>query len=663
MSVVACPRVSTDLPLPYECIVFRDGVHCQTFEDGCVAQAWADARGLDLEEDEDEWLTYQDAVRAVMQPRESQYLSFREGLAKWEQRRREGQDFVRSLMQEHDLAPPPPLRDAMGRRLRHDHNHKYSFDAEAYIKSGKASRELVEDWHDPKAHEAYIKETMPVAHVSSLIDRLHARKDAPLPEKTRVQIAEDSPDEEKFANKIVRLVESECDLFHDQSGTTYAVISGRVVRLASPEMKSWIAGACKKTWHTVASPAAIDEARLALDACARFDRDARGVHVRVAEHEGAIYVDLGDEAGAYVEVTRDGWTVRDGVPPVMFRRPGAMRPLARPVRGGTLAELRPFVNAADDDAHHLFAAWLVAAFRPGRPFPILAIHGEQGTAKSTACRVARDLVDPNKSPLRTLPRSEDDLIVAAVHSHVVSFDNLSGVQPWLSDALCRLATGGGLSKRTLYADDAETVIEAIRPIVVNGIDDVATRHDLADRCLVLRLDPIAKGKRRDEASFWRAFDDASPRILGVLLDGVASALRGLDGVDVPELPRMADFAKWIVAAEPGLGLAKGTLLAAYERNIASVVKVAIDASPLASAVQALLTAPHPLEWKGTAGELLDELNRISPMSRVHRSWPSSSMSLPASLQRVAAMLRKVGVSVGYGERDEQRRRVWKLSRT
>ena len=85
----------------------------------------------------------------------------------------------------------------------------------------------------------------------------------------------------------------------------------------------------------------------------------------------------------------------------------------------------------------------------------------------------------------------------------------------------------------------------------------------------------------------------------MLLDGVVSALRRLPEVQIPELPRMADFAKWIAAAEPGLGLPSGTLLAAYERNRARVVDVALDASPVATAVGALLDKPASGgEWEG-----------------------------------------------------------------
>src|SRR5262249_27693950 len=160
-------------------------------------------------------------------------------------------------------------------------------------------------------------------------------------------------------------------------------------------------------------------------------------------------------------------------------------------------ELRPMVNLPDEDSWILFVAFLVAALRPGRPFPVLAVNGEQGSAKSTLCRVARALIDPNAAPLRRPPRDERDLMIAAKNGWLVALDNLSGIAPALSDALCTLATGGGFGTRELYTDDEEILFSATRPLLLSGIEDVATRPDLLDRSLCLTLSEIGEEARRD----------------------------------------------------------------------------------------------------------------------------------------------------------------------
>src|SRR5207344_770168 len=111
-------------------------------------------------------------------------------------------------------------------------------------------------------------------------------------------------------------------------------------------------------------------------------------------------------------------------------------------------------------------------------------------------------------------REERELMIAANNGYVLAFDNLSGLPSWLSDALCRLATGGSFAARRLYTDDEEVLFEAARPILLNGIEDVISRPDLGDRAIFLTLAPIAEADRRPEDELWREFEKARPRILG-----------------------------------------------------------------------------------------------------------------------------------------------------
>src|SRR5262249_32777556 len=146
-----------------------------------------------------------------------------------------------------------------------------------------------------------------------------------------------------------------------------------------------------------------------------------------------------------------------------------------------------------------------------------------------------------------------DLMIAATNSWVVAYDNMSGLPPHLADALCMLATGGGFGTRQLYTDDEEKLFDATRPIIINGIEDLATRSDLEDRSVSLTLPVIPPGRRRDEEGLWRQYEAARPRVFGALLDAVSTALRGHAHVRLEVKPRMADFAVWSVAAAPALG--------------------------------------------------------------------------------------------------------------
>src|SRR5439155_26063858 len=114
--------------------------------------------------------------------------------------------------------------------------------------------------------------------------------------------------------------------------------------------------------------------------------------------------------------------------------------------------------------------------------------------------------------------------------------NLSGLPHAPSDAFCRLATGASFGLRQLYTDADEVLFPAARPILLNGIEDVISRPDLADRAIFLTLPPIADRRRRSERQLWRDFEEARPRILGSLLDAAAHGLRNLPGIHLKQLP-------------------------------------------------------------------------------------------------------------------------------
>ena len=226
--------------------------------------------------------------------------------------------------------------------------------------------------------------------------------------------------------------------------------------------------------------------------------------------------------------------------------------LAIAAPGGSVATLRSFLNVKSDTDFVLAVAWALACLRNRGPYPVIVLSGEQGSAKSTFSAMLRALLDPNTAPLRALPREVRDLFIAASNGHVLAFDNVSGLLAWISDTLCRLATGGGFAVRQLYTDQDEVLFDAARPVILNGIEDIVTRPNLADRAVFLTLEPIPEERRRPEAELWAAFEAERPRILGVLLDAVVEGLKRLPETHLPKLPRMAGFALWATACETAL---------------------------------------------------------------------------------------------------------------
>ena len=282
----------------------------------------------------------------------------------------------------------------------------------------------------------------------------------------------------------------------------------------------------------------------------------------------------------------------------------------------------------------------MATFKPIGPYPVASLLGEQGSAKTTAARMARALVDPNSAGLRAEPRNAHDLAIAAGNSWCVAYDNLSSIRPWLSDALCRLSTGGAFATRELYSDDAEVLFEAMRPVLLTGINEVATRGDLLDRSILINLPRIPEAARKQERELWEAFEADRPRLLGALCDAVSRALARQEEVVLESLPRMADFATWAVSAEPALGLEEGEFMRAYVGNRAAGNELALEASPIWLALQSVLQDGGHV---GTATELLSKLeDAADERTRRQRGWPSSPSILGKQLRRLAPNLRAAG---------------------
>ena len=70
-----------------------------------------------------------------------------------------------------------------------------------------------------------------------------------------------------------------------------------------------------------------------------------------------------------------------------------------------------------------------------------------------------------------------------------------------------------LSTRRLFTDQDEMLFAAARPIILNGIEEVITRPDLADRAILLMLAPIAERQRRPETALWRSSSSPDPTFL------------------------------------------------------------------------------------------------------------------------------------------------------
>jgi hypothetical protein len=448
-------------------------------------------------------------------------------------------------------------------------------------------------------------------------------------------------------------------LFHSADGRLYAQVPvgdrQEIYGLTSSGFRDWLVDGYLIDQLEPPSAWAIRRVVGMLEARARFSDAIPEVYVRVGrdgDGENAPYfLDLGDPSGRAIEIHPQGWFAVDR-PAVAFRRPAGQLPLPMPSHDGSIDLLRPYVNLSDDDFRPLIT-WITASLRPVGPYPILVLSGPQASAKTTLATMIRLLVDPQVCPVLYPPDSTQNLMATAVNGWLLAYDNISTIRRWMSDTLCQLVFGAGFAGRALFTNDERTVIYAQRPVFLSGIDDFVQWPDLRDRCVFLHLSPILPTRRRALDELWRAFHADYPRTLGGLLDAIAGGLRELPSVQLKELPRMADYAKWGEAVGRGLAWGPGTFLSIYTDNRKNATETDLENTPVGSVMLQLARVGPTLS--GSPAKLYAAATEgVGRKIAASARWPKTTREFSNELRRIAPQLALHGMIVEFGRNGLER---------
>jgi hypothetical protein len=478
------------------------------------------------------------------------------------------------------------------------------------------------------------------------------------PEVEKVLNAIKERERKSQADRLIELAKKEkVALFRDPDNASYADVMVRDHRetwlLRSSGFRKWLRGKYYLEFKSAPNKDALDTAIETLDAQAQFECETvREVWLRVAYHGGKIYYDLCNDDWQVIEVSASEWKVVKN-PPVRFCRMPSSRPQVVPVKGGNLHALRNFLNLKKRSDWVLLISSILKYFYTPGAHPIIELCGDAGAAKTSTERVIVDLLDPSAGRERGPPREENDVIAAAKNGYLIPYDNLSHLPEWLSNALCRLSTGGGLARRTLYTNTEETTFYAKRAVVVTGINPVALKGDIDQRKVRIWLVDIDPAKRLSDADFEAAFEEARPRLFGAVLSALVVGLRNLPTASkIENKPRMADYAVWGTACEDAYAH-EGDLMKVLNLARAAAAEEVLENSVAAQALIVHLGKRSNSEWKTTAAALYAQLRATAVELEIWRSdhWPSDGQRLLRELNTITSQLREVGITITREKRE------------
>jgi hypothetical protein len=451
-------------------------------------------------------------------------------------------------------------------------------------------------------------------------------------------------------------------LFHDQYKEPYALIPDAhksCVKLSSKQFARWLLHFLLKMTGEAKKISSVIKR---LEARALYESPQCDLDVRIVKRDGFIWYDLGN--GKAVRIDKSGWEITSEFP-IAFRKLKHQKPQVEPLRSGDIKELLKFVNiptgASMTGSQLLFLVSTVFALMPDHPHPILVLHGPQGSAKTTAFKILKRLIDPSSMGTLSLSDNQRELVQLASHHYLLAFDNLTHLSTDQSDLLCRICTGDGFSKRELYSDDDDVIYSYRRVIGLNGINITPNKADLLDRSLIIGFERVEKFET--EEAFWERFETAMPRIFGAMLDTLVKALGKIDSMPEPQNLRMADFGKYGCAIAEAIGATADEFLAAYKENLDSQNDEAISASVVGEAMVGLMKERET--WEGTATELLYQLNTTGYELQIDmkvKSWPKDARWVWRRIQEVKTNLEYRGIFVKWHATDSKLITITKTDR-
>jgi len=457
-----------------------------------------------------------------------------------------------------------------------------------------------------------------------------------------------TPKEQVSIEAMIEKIKEGAEFFRCKEGKTWAKIYVRhkrhIVLINSKMFKAWVSVFVKEQFKKHPSTQTIANMVEYLGNETYLSGKEQMIHGRITYANGAYWYYLANKKKQAVRIDALGWSVKDENLP-NFRDLDHVSEQVVPESSGNIRRLLDFVPLNDDPSKLLLLVYVVSCFLPDIPHPILTFQGSKGSAKTTSTNMIQRLVDPQNAGCSVLPRLDYELGLQLSQNSFVVYDNLSQLQPWQSDMLCRAVTGGSVSKRENYTDTDMVRVGFQACIALNGINLVATKSDLIDRCLLFSLQRIPEEQRKPLQEIEAEFKDALPSILGGIFSTLSKSILEYQNVSLRHFPRMADFCKWGCAIAKAMGYSEEEFVEAYQQNIKLGQEATVESNLLAITLESFMKDKK--EWTGSIGELYTALEDTLLSLRLNkdRSFPRGANKIMAAIREILPDLESFGIKV------------------
>ena len=460
------------------------------------------------------------------------------------------------------------------------------------------------------------------------------------------------------ADKAYNLAAEKIEVYTDQNHEPYIVIkdSKHIIYFANrDEIKRLVIKWFIDKYKTTIRPSDVNTALETLYAQAENCNDVKYVATRIYQKDDVIYYDLYN-SNKTVKCNKENVSVinETQIQDFYFIRDNFQIPQCIPNLEVSSANLLDIISKHFNIAKQhslLFAVCVCTAFIPNINHPILIIEGEKGSGKSTMCRNLLNIINPTKKELLVMPNDTNNLVTVLSNNYLACFDNIGALGTEHSNTLCLAVTGGTLSKRKLYTDNAEISINIRRIVVLNGLALQIAQSDLVDRSIMLYLNRISEENRNTESNLNINFARDLPDLLGSIFNTISKALSLYGHTKLNNLPRMADFCAIGYCIAESIEEGKGEqFIKDYADNIKFATESIVGDNPVLECIKYI--ADNIGYWHSTMSELLLKMRSIIENTHIDRRIPANFPKNPSALSRKLNNyqhdLKTLGISVEIG---------------